>query len=317
MTTTSREISSPFIYGQILNRSLHEETLNKSSRVGIGTCLSQGALVAASLNVLLSVFALLMSSSRLVIVFLPIYFAVNGVMGIFQGVWLWVWMRLLPWRLGVPARAVISSAGLLIYLLALGWVLSIIFVHLRLADQIAREQSISALVLGIVILLFPGTLFAIIIGSTLDPWPALWKGFGRVRAPDWLPSQIVGVVLRSIVVCLLMESTLLLMSMVMFDSPFTELVISLIAAGHSLLALIATFSSLRFGILSLLTLIANVPVVYLLPNLDMSSSEASFIFGCFVIAYLTLWAAYLLTRSAIVYSASKFIWAEIRYYLID
>jgi len=316
MSITSTEPSSPFNYGQILNRSLYEESLYRSTRMGIGTCVSQGFLVGAALNVFLSVFAILISSNRLVIIFLPFYFAVTMSLGIFQGLWLWVFLRFLPWRLGVLVRAILSSAGLLVFLMALQLVLLSIFPLLRLPVWL-RELDIPLLVLGVAFLLCVGTVFAIIIGSTIDPWPELWNGSDRLRPPVWWASNIVGVFLRSIAICLLMESTLLLIAMVMFESPLSVLATTLLAVGHSVLCFVAAFNSFRVGILSFVALIANAPLVYLMLNLDMNASQDSCVLGCFVIAYLTLWAMFLLTRSAIVYAASKFVWAEIRYYLID
>lgn len=304
MPTTSTPVESPYIYGQILNRSLHEETLNDSKTIGIGTYLGQGVLVGMSLNFFLTIVAILLSSSRLVVILLPIFFAFTVTLGVFQGVWLWVFTRLIPWRIGVLVRGCIASAGLFIFHQALRSLLTVFDLHLRWID---RTTSVSVLVLGTAILLFLATVFAIVIGSELDPSPGLWNGFGHLGEPVWLPSHFIGALLRAISTCLLMESTFLLISMALFEFPVNELVISLIAVGHFLLGFIIAFSSLRFGILSLLTLIANLPVVYLLLNLHINSAPTTFAFGCCVSGYLILWGLFLLTRSRLVYSASKFL----------
>jgi len=72
------------------------------------------------------------------------------------------------------------------------------------------------------------------------------------------------------------------------------------------------FTRMPFWLLVLLALLINFPVAALIT--DVLTNE---VLRGLVIAYLTVWAAFLLCRVSVPRAALSFVKKEIRYYLID
>ena len=74
------------------------------------------------------------------------------------------------------------------------------------------------------------------------------------------------------------------------------------------------FARIRFSLLLPLALLLNVPVVLLIT--EVLKNELP-VYRYFVVGYLAIWAAFLLVRWSLTYSALTSIKKELRYYLID
>jgi hypothetical protein len=152
-----------------------------------------------------------------------------------------------------------------------------------------------------------------VVGSSLQPWRTLAYGMGGPFIRPTIAAVIIGIILRLMVVFVFMESILMLISILETNSPHTDIHLVLLAIGHSVLGGIAVFSRFQFITVSVISLVAIVPVLLLFTvQLNMH-----WVVNCVILGYVSLWMTFLLTRSSLVHSAFSNIKEELRYYLID
>ncbi|HEY4423428.1 MAG TPA: hypothetical protein VGN10_04425 [Pyrinomonadaceae bacterium] len=115
MIESGATIRHPYIYGEILSRSLSQSPV--SELPGFGRCLSQGIVVGAFVSFLFPVIGMLADRENgynfLLISWLPFILATGMGFGLFEGVALWACSYIAGHRLNVLARAVAGTAFLL------------------------------------------------------------------------------------------------------------------------------------------------------------------------------------------------------------
>jgi hypothetical protein len=125
---------------------------------------------------------------------------------------------------------------------------------------------------------------------------------------------ITGFLLRVLIIYAMMVSTLLLILMTQGERREREFGFAAVAVGHCIGATVIVFTRMPFWLLLLSALLINFPVVVLLTDV---LTETEIIERYFIIAYLTLWIAFLLCRVSVSHAVLAFVKKEIRYYLID
>ena len=285
-----------FIYGNILSRSVYEVQQLEPSRVG--RCLSQGAAAGA---VIAFLFCLVFDKPphSYLLVILPFFLVTGMIMGLFQGLVVWGWMRLAGQHLSWGYRVAmgVSTATMFVLLWFLIWVP-------RLTDHLFPL----AVYLSICVAL------SLAAGSKLQPWREL------VRGAEAMPQQwrsltgTTGLLLRVAVVFFLMESILATTITLRVDYPQFDLTFALIALIHCVVAFVIVFARFRLWLLLPLALLVNVPMLLWLKEFG---TDSDVFLSYLVIVYLALWAAFLLSRWSGTYSALATVKEELRYYLID
>lgn len=295
----------PFIYGEILSRSICEA--DRPELPGIGRFLSQGAAIGAFISFLFPLYGIVSTRGYtfLLIGALPFFLAGGIAFGLLQGFGIWGCTRLVRHQLGRSARAII---GVLIFAL-----LSVAS-FLIFSSPEHETATLEDYVLEILKYIAIGVTFGLVTGSRLQPWRELVRGMKSLPAQSRLLTAITGLALRVIILFFLMESVLILVWMLKFTFPQPEFVWVLIALCHFAAALVIVFARLKFWLMLPLALIVNLPILAFITEL----LKEEHVFMWYVsVGYLAVWAAFLLTRLGLTYSALAFVKEEIRYYLID
>ena len=287
---------TPYVYGSVLLRSVYQPQSLEPSR--LGRCLSQGAAAGAVIAFLFSLVFPKPPNNFMLIV-MPFFLVTGIIMGLFQGLVVWGWMRLAKHHLswGYRVAIAVSTATMFVLLWFLIWV-----------PQLTDHLFPLAVYLSICVAL------SLAAGSKLQPWRELVRG-AEAMPQQWRPlTGITGLLLRVVVVFFLMESILATSITLRVDYPQLDLTFVLIALSHCVVAFVIVFARFKFWLLLPLALLVNVPMLLWLKEFGKDSEV---FLSYFVIGYLALWAAFLLSRWRGTYSALATVKEELRYYLID
>ena len=301
---TNPHQTSPYRYGSILFTNL---AIYKESPPGIGRCLSQGAAVGAFIGFLFPLSAMLRHPENgynfLLMYFLPMLLAGGLAFGVLEGVMIWACSYLVGHRLHAVNRAVLGVVTLALLLTAY---------HYLFAEPLHFHVSTIEQVVFYSIYVGYGVLFGLVIGSRFEPIGELLRG---TSPPQWLAlNGVTGFALRVFVIFSLMESILNIIWTVQRERSLTEFSFGVIALIHFIAAALIVFVRMPFWLLLQLALIVNFPIVVLITDV---LTEEQWPIRHIAIVYLSLWAAFLLTRVRLPEAALSFVKKEIRYYLID
>jgi len=299
--TTQSEVRPPYIYGQVLARSLYEDERPRVRKPGFVLCLFQAATVGVLVAFVLVLLAMIKNTTYyfyLFMAYLPKGLLYGLSMGVFEGLLIWICIRLTHGPLEVLARIVVPVPVLLLFFRIAAWVLG------ERADG-PPDYSNLQLIKTIAV---PALLFGLITGSKLNLSRLFLDGLGPKHEPIWFASRMTGLILRLFIVFITMEVVMVLTTSLRLNEAIN---IELVALGVALLALAVVFTTFRFELRAVFSFVINSPVVYLL--LKQEDTFSIYIF-C---GYFILWSLFLLSHSRIVYSAYKVACAEVRYYLID
>lgn len=303
MIQSDTAVRPPYIYGEILSRSLSQSPL--SELPGFGSVLSQGIVVGASISFLLAVIGMLlgqgMGYSFLLIYWLPIFLATGMGIGLLEGALLWACNYVAGHRLHALAR---SASGIVVLASLL---VTINYLYL---DQRYPDPSLRAWLPFLAFYCTVGAAFGLVSGSKFSPVTELLRGTTPPRR--LVLNGITGFPLRVLVIFATMELTLTFIWMALTERYGHDFVFVAIALGHCIAATVILFTRMPFWLLLLLALLINFPVVVLITDVltHPIAQDA-------VIVYLIVWAAFLLCRVSVPPAALSFIKKEIRYYLID
>lgn len=300
----SDAVRPPYIYGEILSRSLVQSPL--SELPGFGRLLSQGMVVGAFVSFLCPLSAMLVDRENgynfLLISWLPVILATGMGFGVCEGLFLWAFSYIAGHRLNKLARAV---AGIVVL------TLMIVTFDYFYSDRPIIHYATLRYWLSLIAFLSPvGVVFGLVSGSSFNPLSELLRG---TTPPRWLAlNGVTGLFLRVLVTYATMDSTLMLLWMTQSDKYRVESIFVAIAVCHCVAAIVILFTRMPFWLLLLLALLVNFPVVVLITDVlthPIARNAA--------IVYLALWTAFLLCRVSLPPAALSFIKKEIRYYLID
>jgi len=306
MIQSGAAVRPPYIYGEILSRSLYESPL--AELPGFGRFLSQGFAVGVFVSFLFPVIGMLAHPENgynfLLISWLPIILAIGMGIGLFEGVALWACSYIAGHRPHALAR---SASGIVV----LGLLL-VTFNYLYLDHQDNPAPSLRAWLPFLAFYCTVGVVFGLVGGSKFSPVSELLRG---TTPPRWLVlNGITGFLLRVLIIYAMMESTLILIVLTQAEGHKRALGFAAIAFSHCIAATVILFTRMPFWLLLLLALLINFPVALLIT--DVLTKEQA-LERNIIITYLTLWAAFLLCRVSVPHVALSFVKKEIRYYLID
>ena len=305
MIESGATIRPPYIYGEILSRSLCQSPF--SELPGFGRFLSQGIVVGVFVWFLWPVFGMLAHPENgynfLLISGLPIFLAMGTGFGLFEGLVIWVCCYIAGRRLNAFAR---SGVGIIVLV-----ILIVTFDYFYSDRPIKYDGPLLDWLPFIGAYIAIGIVFGLVSGSKFSPVSELLRG---TTPPRWLVlNGITGFLLRVVVIYAMMNSTLILIWMTQLERREHEFVFAAIALGHCIAATVILFTRMPFWLLLLLALLINFPVAVLITDVLTEDHIAR----SFIIAYLILWTAFLLCRVSVPPAALSFLKKEIRYYLID
>jgi len=303
MSATTRP---PYIYGEILSRSLSQA--QQSELPGFGRFISQGMVVGAFVAFLFPLAGMLLDPENgynfLLIAWLPYILAVGMGFGVGEGVLMWAFSYVAGQRPNALARA---TLGIVVQAILL-----VIFTHFYPEQRPRTTAPLKEWLIFIAIYVAVGAMFGLASGSKFSPVRELLRG---TTPPRWLVlNGITGFLLRVLITYATMESTLFLIWMTQLERKQPGLAFAAIALGHCIAAIVILFTRMPFWLLLSLALLINFPLAALLT--DVLTRE-QILERNLVIAYLTLWAAFLLCRVSVPHAMLSFLKKEIRYYLID
>lgn len=296
----------PYIYGEILSRSLSQSPL--SELPGAGRCLSQGLVVGAFASFVFTSVSMLLDRQNgynfLIIAWLPFILAAGMGFGLFEGLFVWAFGYIAGHRLNAFIRVAVGIVVIMILIVTYDYLYS---------DQPLIYHASLRVWLRVLAYYSPvGVIFGLVVGSKFNPVTELLRG---TTPPRWLAlNGITGFVLRVLLIYATMDSTLMLIWTTQLEGHQREVIFVTIAVGHCVAASVILFTRMPFWLLLLLALLINFPVVVLIT--DVLTNEENFVRGLFI-AYLALWTAFLLCRVSVPHAVISFVKKEIRYYLID
>lgn len=235
---------------------------------------------------------------RLIIGAFPRSLAFGLGIGAAKGVIIWACAKLIRHRLGWLIRSTIAT----------------VLFHLLLLMFPARsgeEPASQEWVVGSTIVV--GLTFGLLIGSRLRPWQALVRATGTVGPKSAVLAGLTSIVLRSGTLLLFLFFGLIFLSVMQGPESRLARWIALITI-HLTLSLLVVFSNMKLWLLAASAVLINAPVVMLLAEFQ----RRQLAFAWYVLlAYLALWAMFVLTRWRQTYRALAVLGEEMRYYLID
>ena len=297
----------PSVYGEILSRSV--QTYAPSAPLPFGRLVSQGMAVSAIITFLIVLTYILLYPNNgynfFFVYLLPFYLAIAVVFGAIEGLIIWGFTRVAGRQLQPGVRTTIA-------VMVLGVLIGVYWWNIQPSPYGYRSTTtdfFGVLTVSLII----GGLFGGIIGSRLQPWRELARGINSLPSWSRVLTGITGVFLRVIVVWLLMESILALAcSLQNFHQPV--FVMTALMLGHLIAAVVIVFTRLKFWLLLPLALLINFPAVVFLT--DVLPADEPILQGI-VVSYLGAWAAFLISRCSLTYSALSVLKEELDYYLFD
>ena len=250
--------------------------------------LAQGAAVGALIGLLMPIIGMLSHPRNgyniLYTVFLPMYLAGGMLFGAIEGIIIWSCMTIAGHRLNVTVRTAIAMAGLAILLVALNL--------LSHPSPYAPEASETGYVFAYVSFTLYAVLFGLVTGTGFQPLRALVSETTASRYR--VLSVITGFALRVFVVFALMESILYLLWTQIRSLGDAEVTFAVFAFSHFIAAAVIVFAKVPFHRLVTIGLIVNFPVVVF--TLNALKDQEQVPIGFITFAYLTLWAAFVVSR---------------------
>ena len=235
---------------------------------------------------------------RLIIGALPRFLAFGSAVGSIKGTVIWACAKLIRHRLGWLLRATIASVVFLL----------IIRVPPFNADVQSDSQEWVIRATAVI-----GLTFGLLVGSRLQPWQALVRTTGTIGTKSARLAGLTSFVLRSAILFLFLFFGLVLLSVMETPDSRESRWIALITI-HLTLSLILVFIETKLWLLATMAVLINAPVVMLMTEFQRQQLG----FAWYVLmAYLVLWAMFLLTRWRQTYLALSVLGEEMRYYLID
>lgn len=305
MIESGATVRPPYIYGEIMSRSLCQSPLYELP--GFGRCLSQGMVVGAFVSFLFPLLGMILDRENgynfLLIFWLPVILATGMGFGLFEGLFLWAFSYIAGHRLNAFARVAVGMVVIAI--------LIVTFDYFYSDRPIIHNGSLRLWLRLIAFFFFPaGVVFGLVSGSKFNPVSELLRG---TTPPRWLAlNGITGFFLRVLVIYATMDSTLMLIWTTQLEGRQHEAIFIAIAVCHCIAASVILFTRMPFWLLLLLALLINFPVAVLITDVLTNQIARNA-----VIAYLILWTVFLLCRVSVPPAVLSFVKKEIRYYLID
>ena len=289
----------PHIYGEILSSYVYQSP--RDVVPGIGRFLSQGTAAGAVIYFLGQLTVLLLQPpdpygfNFVYVAFLPFALVWGMLIGLFEGLVTWACTKAVGRRLNIAARGTLGIVALV--------PLFVVLYLLNDVDLTDRQ--------AIAVYLSTGVAYGLVTGSRLQPWRELVRGSTAVKSR--VLTAITGLVLRSLLILGLMESILAIIC-TLKDFKQKDFAFAFIALCHFAVASVIVFTRIKFWLLLQLALLVNFPVVLLIT--EVFKAEPA-VYRYLTISYLAIWAAFLLARCSLTYSALNSLKEELRYYLID
>jgi hypothetical protein len=291
-----------------MNRMIRERHVYAppvARRPDVATVMAQGAVGFIAANFLLILARILLVYSAYNIIWLGmlavvLVFAVA--MGIPAGLFVWAGFEIAGNTLNHIYRSIIAVMIILLIFVSFA-----LFLGAQLPPP-DEQLWVLAMVLA------PGIGVGLVTGSRLHLGHELVRGGDRVGVVLRVFSVITGVLLRLKVAVLFMASAITLICTL--QSPdYTDLhrLWSLLAFAHFAGSMALLFARLKGDVLLPLGVIVNAPVIAALVKFPTLFPG----FRWVAIAYLALWAVFLLTRWRQTQVAFSVLNEEFRYYLTD
>jgi hypothetical protein len=289
----------PHIYGEILSSYVYQSPRDEVA--GIGRFLSQGTAAGAVIYFLIQLTIILLQPpdayryNFIYVLLLPFALLWGMLNGLFEGLVIWACTKAVGRRLNVAARVALGIVALVLVLAVF-----YLFIDIKAIDSSA-----------IAVYLSTGAAYGLLTGSRLQPWRELVRG--STAAKSRILTGITGLALRSLLILGLMESILAIMC-TLKDFKQKDIAFAFIALCHFAVASVIVFTRMKFWLLLQLALLVNFPTVLLIT--EVLKAEPA-VYRYLTVSYLTIWAAFLLARWSLTYSALNSLKEELRYYLID
>lgn len=162
-------------------------------------------------------------------------------------------------------------------------------------------------------LLLPAVMIGLLTHSRLRVGRELIRGGEAVGRVSRVLAGFTGVILRMTVVFLFMECLLAAVYLQQSESRQQEIIWTTLLCGHFTTSLLVMFLRTDAGWRAMVSAIALAPLIIALFTFPEMTEMLRYVF----IAYLTLWALFLLSRWRQTDVALAFLNEEIHYYLID
>ena len=294
----------PFIYGEILSRSIYTAETEPSERPQFGIYVSQGAATGVVLAFLFvvtqmitvpNVYNFLFGKGLLWI--LPL--GLGG--GTVKALVIWICSRLAGHRVAWFIRAAIAA----VVLETLSRILALFFPP-KPGPPVSLSWTIGLTV-------FASLAYAVIMGSNLHPWRALVRGPEFAGAKAVLLAGVTGFILRLTIVFMFMQSVVFMIWVLQVNHHYKVLVWTVLTFSHFTAALLVVFVRMRFWLLATVAAIITAPVVMFVLEFQQELAWMLYL----IVAYLGVWAAFVFARWRCTYPVLAYLAEELRYYLID
>lgn len=229
---------------------------------------------------------------------LPKFLALGLAIGGVKGVIIWACGKLIRHRLGWLLRTIVATV--------LFHLIPVVFPERSTAQPGSQEWVVGSTIVV-------GLTFGVLIGSRLQPWQALVRANGTVGRKSAMLAGLTSIILRLGTLFLFLFFGLIFLSVMQGPDSRESRWIALITI-HLTLSLLVVFSNMKLWLLTMSAVLINAPVVMLLTEFQRQQLEFSWYV---LLAYLALWAMFLLTRWRQTYRALSMLGEEMRYYLID
>lgn len=289
-TSIDRVIRERRVYSPVVVRRPNVTTVMAQTAVGY---------IAANFLLILARVLLVPERYNFAYVFaLPMVLVFAVGVGVTIGLFIWAGFEMAGTTLNVASRSIIGAMMIalacLATMLVFGWPLP------------PPEEQPWALA----VILAPGIGIGVVTGSRLRVWHELVRRGDPVGRVLGVFAAVTGVILRLLVVNSFITSPIALVGILQSEGPqeihwhWWALMCAHFTAGTVLL-----FARMKTEMLLPLAVIVNAPVV----AVSLTFPELRYA----AIAYLALWAVFLLTRWRQTPVALSFLKEEFRYYLID
>jgi len=288
----------PYIYGEILSRSLYYSLASEVPSVG--RFLSQGAAVGAMLSFLCPVIGMLSHPENgynfLLAAYLPVFMGIGILYGVCEGIMIWACTYLAGHRLNLVVRSVIGAVIFVVITFVHG------FLFAEPSPYAQKEVSLTDYLFSIGCYAGFGLVFGLATGSKFRPFYELLRGRTDER---WLVMNgLTGLFLRVVVTFSLMESVLILILNLQGNFDRKKFTFSVIAVSHFFAAVVIVFARMPFRLLLPLAIVINFPIVALIADVLKPEDVEN---RTLTISYLVLWAGFLSCRVGVPQTALSFV----------
>ncbi|HEV2835823.1 MAG TPA: hypothetical protein VGW58_10925 [Pyrinomonadaceae bacterium] len=276
----------------------------REHRLPLMTFVAQAAVGSMFAYFILFVVPLFWSRyepNLIVLVVCALFLILGLIVGVLPGVIIWACTRSDAEPLNGIVRCAIAAT-----ILFPGWA----YFALILFNEHPRPDQ-QLWLLGWILL--PAIMIGLLTHSRLRVGRELVRGGEAVRRLSRLLAGLTGFVLRIVVVSLFMESVVTLIYLQKNADLYNELIGAMLLCGHLTASLVVVFMRTDFGFVAALSAIALVPLIIWIVTFPVMFDTFRYV----VLAYLGVWAMFLLSRWRQTDVALSFLNEEIHYYLID